>query len=336
MNKLTASEEPILLIYPFTGLESAQRSFLMDIFSICQKEREYCLANWKRLTIHPPKSSHAHIAIKVISNQVKNHSEKVYIVKNLALISHDPQFSQRIGKRIHEIPDLFPYLAHLSLTCQSLAALSSNFCDLFDLQYLHLEGDDLSQLPPSFFHQMPELSHLRIDLPRLLHFPTLNFRMSYLTHVILRNLPHISALPSFFEFLPQLEDLYLGRVGITTLPSGFFECTALETLKILCCPQFTSFPEIDINHIPSMDQQVFPSLNWVELKVNPLLHRLPDYLLQSSNLEVLHCAQCPQLHLLPHQERIASHLIGLVLDQCGTANTHHFRLPKQPLDFTDD
>ncbi|WP_371802940.1 hypothetical protein [Candidatus Lokiarchaeum ossiferum] len=254
-------------------------------------------------------------------------------VKKLNIRSFNPQFSAIIAKFIPEIPDLFPYLAILSLTYQSLTVLSSNFCKLTELQSLHLKGDDISEIPSYLFHQMLDLVHLRLELPSMQQLPSFKSSMGKLKHLILRNLPLVSEISSFFEFTPKLEELLFLIVAIQTLPLSFFELNTLNTLKILCCSHFSHFPEINLADAPLRENLIFLYLNWVEVVECPILQHLPDYLFYSPNLEVFNCLRCSTLQILPHQYSIASHLIGFTVHQCGTVNANHYNPPKKHLIF---
>lgn len=317
---------------PYSEIEAAQQSYLMQIFEITRDERENCLATWDHKSVKAPRSSQASVSIQIEKQQGSN---KI-IVRDLRIASYNLHFSRRIIDMIPDLPILFPHLTLLDFSLTSLNAIPPSFSLFHELTHIAISGNEIVQLPPDLFHNMLELQSLYLETPLLTTIPPLTHYLVHLTHFGLQDLPLLTEIPPFFKYTPNLEEIEFVNIGTVTLPSTVLQCSALTSIYIAACPNLTHFPELTLDPSKNEPHLVFPQLTYVDILECPSFQILPDYLIMSPHLEVLNCMRCPQLQFTPRQIRIAGQLVGANLVQNQSPDLNHYHPPKQPLDFQDD
>ena len=169
----------------------------------------------------------------------------------------------------------------LDLSNRAIPALKGHdFKGLVNLEYLFLGGNELAVLPAAVFADLFDLTWLSLDYNQLTELQPTAFRgLADLRRLELRN-NRISDLPDdLFVGLGRLEELLLGNNEITEIRSGVLG--GLSRLRLLL---------IQSNRLTDLPADVFadlPELEWLELGYNELRNLPPGFFGNLPDLEKL-------------------------------------------------
>lgn len=142
---------------------------------------------------------------------------------------------------------------------QTLPASISNLTALIDFNC----DNPLAELPPSFA-QLKNLTELGLNNHRFTSFPKAIFNLNKLsilyTSGSFKEETTINELPDLFQQLPELKELGIQNVGLSTLPKSIATLKKLEHASF-SHNQFKSFPEVLATN---------PKLIYVPFDDNPL------------------------------------------------------------------
>ncbi|KAK7820612.1 putative disease resistance protein rga4 [Quercus suber] len=107
-----------------------------------------------------------------------------------------------------------------------------------------------------------------------------------------------------WQNLKCLSSLYYNSVpNLKSIPSGLQHVTALRSLAIYDCPNFTIFPEL-------------ASVVYLQISRCPNLTSIPDGISNLTSLEELYIYDCPNLKSLPDEMLSLKSLQKLTIESC--------------------
>ena len=168
------------------------------------------------------------------------------------------------------------------LSSQGINSLSSgDFNGLSNLQYLYLDGNNLTSLPADVFAGLSNLQELDLSENNLTSLPKDIFTgLSNLQELWLDN-ANLSSLPAeVFAGLSNLQYLYLDRNSLISLPADVF--AGLSNLQEL---------DLNENNLTSLPEDIFTGLSNLQelwLDRNSLINLPADVFAGLSNLQYLY------------------------------------------------
>lgn len=154
------------------------------------------------------------------------------------------------------------HLKKLVLNQNKLKTLPSSISNLRALQGFDC-NNPLTELPASFA-QLQTLQQLGLNNNLFTVFPKEIFSLSKLSILYLsgnfKNTPELTTLPDLFQQLPELKEIGIVHMGLSSLPKSIATLVKLEKATF-SYNQFTSFPDVLAAN---------PKLTYVPFTNNPL------------------------------------------------------------------
>jgi hypothetical protein len=175
-------------------------------------------------------------------------------------------------------------LTTLSLNTNPIDTLPDEICSLQNLENLDLSSTSLRSLPEKI-GELTQLETLNLCQTNLSSLPPSFSKLAALKSLYFSNTPALAeTIESFpFDVFPELTDITLTNMGLTTIPESLFSCSKLRLID-LDGNRISAIPEkiknlvslqvlrLDNNAVQSIDESIYTlqNLTSVTLTDNPV------------------------------------------------------------------
>nr|XP_023916248.1 putative disease resistance protein RGA4 isoform X1 [Quercus suber]XP_023916249.1 putative disease resistance protein RGA4 isoform X2 [Quercus suber]XP_023916250.1 putative disease resistance protein RGA4 isoform X1 [Quercus suber]XP_023916251.1 putative disease resistance protein RGA4 isoform X1 [Quercus suber] len=240
-----------------------------------------------------------------------HHLSELYIedCPNLTSLPPFPYLEESLILDRVSLKALQPTIAMTSSLPSSASFLSSPFSKLKSMTLKSIK--DTEALPDDWMSNLSSLKQLHIGGgPKL---KSLSLAVPHLTSLESLAISDCELFDSIsdkgddgteWQNLKCLSSLYYNSVpNLKSIPSGLQHVTALRSLVIYDCPNFTIFPELS-------------SVVYLQISRCPNLTSIPDGISNLTSLEELYIYDCPNLKSLPDEMVSLKSLQKLTIESC--------------------